>query len=89
MRRVLHAGLDAHLQGFINPLQHTFARHLQGARGLAYGLAGMISPQNLRALDVAESRALRLTELVEVFFLLVGQNELRALGCSCHGPSIA
>jgi hypothetical protein len=89
MGRVLHAGLDAHLESFINPLQHAFARHLQGARDLTYSLAGMITPQDLRALDVAESGGSRLTKLIEVLLLLVGQNELRALGCSCHGPSIA
>src|ERR1017187_9068066 len=89
MRSILHPCFGAHLESFINPLQNALARHLPGARDLAYGLAGMVAPQNLRPLDVAERGCSRLAKLVEVGFLLVGQNKLGAPGCACHGPSIA
>jgi hypothetical protein len=43
-----------------------------GARDLAYGLTGMVAPQNLRPLDVAEGGGSRLAKLIEMGFLLVG-----------------
>src|ERR1022692_54453 len=89
MRSILHPRFGAYLESFINPLQNALARHLPGARDLAYGLTGMVAPQNLRPLDVAESGGSRLAKLIEMGFLLVGQNQLRAPGCSCHQPSIA
>src|ERR1017187_10142255 len=88
MRSILHPRFGAYLESFINPLQNALARHLPGARDLAYGLTGMVAPQNLRPLDVAESGGSRLAKLIAMGFLLVGQNQLRAPGCSCHQPSI-
>jgi hypothetical protein len=84
MRCVLHAHHDADLKGFVNPLQDTLARNLQGAGDLAHGLAGMVTPQDLRPLDIAEGSRLGLAKLIEMFLLFVGQNELRTCGCSCH-----
>src|ERR1039458_5203135 len=48
MRSILHPRFGAYLESFINPLQNALARHLPGARDLAYGLTGMVAPQNLR-----------------------------------------
>src|ERR1039458_7308540 len=89
MRSILHPRFGAYLESFINPLQNALARHLPGARDLAYGLTGMVAPQNLRPLDVAESGGSRPAKLIEMGVLLVGQNQLRAPGWSCHQPSIA
>src|ERR1039457_161719 len=90
MRSILHPRFGAYPESSINPLQNAFARHLPGARDLAYGLTRVVAPHNLRPLDVAESGGSRLAKLIEMGFLLVGQkNKLRAPGCSCHRPSIA
>src|ERR1022692_3571409 len=87
MRSILHPRFGAYLESFINPLQNALARHLPGARDLAYGLTGMVAPQRRRAVDVAESVVSRLAKRIEMFFLRGGKNQLRAPGCSCHQPS--
>src|ERR1039458_9992540 len=89
MRSILHPRFGAYLESFINPLQNALARHLPGARDLAYGLTGMVAPQNLRPLDVAESGGSRLAKLIEMGFLLVGQNQLRAPALECSAEDAA
>ena len=89
MRSILHPRFGAYLECLIDPFQNALARHPPGARDLAYGLTGMVAPQNLRPLDVAESGGSRLAKLIEMSFLLVGQKKLRAPGCSGHRLSIA
>src|ERR1700745_2008553 len=88
MRRVLHAHLCADLEGFVNPFQHALARHLQGASDLADGLAGMVAPQDLRALDITESGGLGLSKLIEMILLFLSKNELRMCRWPWHAPSI-
>src|ERR1039457_1585914 len=68
MRSILHPRFGAYPESSINPLQNAFARHLPGARDLAYGLTRVVAPQNLRPLDVAESGGSRLAKLIEMGF---------------------
>jgi hypothetical protein len=89
MRGVLHAHVGADLEGLVNPFQNALARHFQGSCDLAHSLAGMIAPQDLRPLDIAESGSLGLAKLIETTFLFGCENERRTCGYSCHGVSIA
>src|SRR5579862_6582739 len=89
MRRIFQAHIGTDLEGPVNPFQNTLARHLQGSCDLADGLAGIIAPQDLRALDIAESGGLGMAKVAEVILLFISKNEPRTCGCSCQGTSIA
>src|SRR5437899_5617766 len=56
---VLHAHLRADLEGLVNPFQNALPRHLQGSCDLADSLEGMITPSDLRALDIGEKASTR------------------------------
>jgi hypothetical protein len=86
---ILQAHIGADVESLVDPFQNALAGHLEGSHDLAYSLAGMITRQDLRALDIAEGGDLGLAKLIEAAFLLIGKNELRTCGCSCHWSSIA
>jgi hypothetical protein len=66
MRCVHQARPGADLEGLVNPFQNALTRHLQGACDLADSFASMITPQDLRSLDIAESSGLGLAKLIEM-----------------------
>ena len=75
VRNVSQAGIDAHPQSFVKPLQSALPRHLEGASDLTHRLAGGITPQDLSAMYVAEGGSLRVAQLSQGLFFLVGENE--------------
>jgi hypothetical protein len=80
-----HADFRAHLESFVNPLQNAFPRHLQDTGDLTHRLPGRIKPQDLRALNIAESSGLRMAQLIQVMFLFVGKDKTGSPGSSSHG----
>jgi hypothetical protein len=68
------------LQSFVDPLQNAVAGRLQIARDLAHLVTGIITPKNLRPLDIAESGGLGLSKLIEVHPLFIGKDQPWARG---------
>ena len=66
--------------------RNALAGHLQRSRDLTRGFVSMVAPQDLGALDIAESGSSGLPKLIEASLLLIGKNEPGRRDACAVGP---
>jgi hypothetical protein len=84
MMGILQSGLRSDRQGALDPLGDALASHMQGARNLSDGLAGVTAREDLRPLDFAKWSRGSLAQALQSRQLLRQYCELRPFGFACH-----